>query len=250
MSIVNENHIYGLTRSGNHAIIFWILHNLAKHYVEISEQCFASDDHSICYLNNVGILKHNNVDTSIYKTLFKSWEDIPCVDNQNTLVITRDFINLIASKYKAYDLFLTPILFSKEDIDKFNIVKNDRTQLIWDAFFEKKLEYIISVWKQHHSAKNVIKYNDWLISRSYRNAIAQDLGISNANERMDYTCGFASSSFGIKTKDPQQYLSRYTQIKFPSLFIDHILNDTTLVKMNKEIYNIDLQEILSYNTNK
>jgi hypothetical protein len=227
--------IYGLSRSGNHAIIFWLLHNLGTQYREVGKQAYISNDNRVCYLNNVDILTHKGIDRSTYEILFNSWEDIDYIDDTN-IVIHRDIINLLSSKFKVFNFRLKPM-------DRFNT----NITLKYKTDFLEILKEVISIWKQHANAKNLIKYNFWLMSNEYRNNISKDIGILNTHDITSFVpdIGGGSSFGGTRLFDKECYLSRYQNICLPKQYIEYILSDKELIKINYDLYNIDLLSIVS-----
>ncbi len=235
--------IYGLSRSGNHAITFWILHNLSEKYQEIGNQSYASIDNKVCYLNNVGKMHHKEINESLYDIVVKSWEDINYVDD-NDIVIHRDFLNLLCSKFKAFNLFLHPIpkKYGGTEYSRFN----NSMCVVYEEKFLDILKNIITVWKQHCGARNLIKYNLWLKSHEYRNNIADMVGIPNIVDNIKYISkiGGGSSFGGLKLFDYNDYTSRYREVKLPDEFIEHILDDKELIQLNIDLYDINLTKII------
>ena len=70
--------IYTLCRSGNHAIIFWILDNIAPITSKIDGCCYWNEEKELYYYNNCNHINYNFVKC---KYLFKSYEDMDVVIN-------------------------------------------------------------------------------------------------------------------------------------------------------------------------
>ena len=47
-----EHIIHGLSRSGNHAIIFWIIHNLVESVEEIDSGIYIDKNRKLCFINS------------------------------------------------------------------------------------------------------------------------------------------------------------------------------------------------------
>ncbi len=221
------HNIHGLSRSGNHAIIFWIIHNYVDSVKNISKEIYIDENQTLCYLNNVNIYEpilKNNFPLKHFNVVIKSYEDIE-FNKDTTIIILRDFLNLLCSRYKKYP-------------------KN----ICFDEHYICDLLKLINVWKQHtHSPKRIIKYNEWLISKIYRDKISEQIvGISNKSDNISYIPDIGGgSSFEINyQQDAEQYISRYKQVQIPEYMIDHILSDKELLDLNKKIFSIDIEKIL------
>ena len=221
---MKQINFYGLSRSGNHAVIFWVLHNLCKEVFEIvpNQQIYVDKDRSLCYINNVANCVsdfRSNFDFSSYANVIRSYEDIETVDD---FVIVRDFLNLICSRYQHYG-----------------------TLLGYKKQYCLGLENVIALWKKHVLSSKVISYNEWLDSKNYRDTLGQRLSVPNVNDKTNYvsTIGNGSSFGGIKLFDKDDYLKRYRKVKLPKSMVNIILGDLELVRMNHELFQIDLENL-------
>lgn len=225
-------HIYGLSRSGNHAIIFWIINNIVDSISTVGQEIYIDYHNIVCYINNVNIknkLYQHLINTDKFSYLFKSYEDT--YTNKNTsIVILRDFLNLLCSRYEKFHN------------NKHNICLNN--QYICD------LHHLIETWKQHsHSRRKLILYNDWLVSKNYRDNISKNLiGIPNIKDKIDIISEIGQGS-SFNDKD---YLSRYKSVHLPQHMKDIILKDKELLDLNYQLFRINMQEILKneYNCSK
>lgn len=227
MSLIQQNRfiINGLCRSGNHAITFWLLHNLADNIVEIDREVYRDNNHTILYMNNVGrrpkeYLNLPSIIPNSYKYIFQSYEDM-YYNKYTTLIILRDFINMLCSRYKKYG-----------------------PNLALNSSYICSINKLISVWKQHACAnhKKIIFYNKWIIDKEYRDYVSSRINIPNIIDNYTYISSIGQgSSFDSYNKE---YLRRYEQIKLPQYIIDHILMDISLIHINKNLFNIDLESIL------
>jgi hypothetical protein len=208
--------IYGLARSGNHAVIFWILHNLADSFVELERhQIYVSGD--ICFINNCHHHHspfRSSFDVSPYSFVLRSYEDIDCASGG--FVVVRDFMNLVCSRYRAYG-----------------------SRMAFRDHYCAGLENVISLWKIHALCSSAIFYNKWLVSRDYRDLVGDMVGVPNVRDKTDYVCSISPSSFGMRGG----YLSRNKLIKLPSSMVEVILSDAELVRMNKEMFGVDLGDL-------
>ena len=105
---MNIIEIYGMRRSGNHAIISWLKHNFDKKYGK-EKVIYINDimnNHSVKNeLFNQRIEQILSTDTQL---LILSYEDVPCEITRldasfktTKFAVVRDIINLSASRYKA-----------------------------------------------------------------------------------------------------------------------------------------------------
>ena len=78
-----EFKIYGLSRSGNHAIIFWMCHNISDDIIEAEDQVYFDKENKICFVNNAEIYStefRDNIDTKSYENIIRSYEDSDFTD--------------------------------------------------------------------------------------------------------------------------------------------------------------------------
>lgn len=228
---MNLYNIYGLSRSGNHAIIFWAIHNLVEEIENIGHDIHIDKEKKICYINDMSLIKDKkikeNFPTENFKYVIKSYED-KFFQKDTNIVILRDFLNLICSRYKKYHNY------------KHNICINNN--YICDLY------YLIEVWKQHAQApKKTILYNEWIMSKKYRDKISIDkFNIENTRDRNEYIPKIGGgSSFGNENIwDPKTYTKRYSLIDLPYHMKEIILSDRDLIRLNKNIFDIDIYDIL------
>lgn len=135
--------VFGLSRSGSHAIIFWLLDNMS---------------HNVRYVNNTGL--------NIYKTYDKvsdsviAHEDIDLntvTEHHTPVVIMRDPFNLFASRITAV-----------RKNPNFPFLKKDQVYL-WK-------QYARSILDKSFPWEAVINYNKWTSDPEYRKDIINQLG--------------------------------------------------------------------------
>ena len=226
----NQYNIYGLSRSGNHAIIFWIIHNLVDEVFDIGHNIYIDKNYKLCYINNVNMYdKYNeikiNFPTDIFKNVIKSYEDL-YFNKTTSVIILRDFLNLLCSRYKKYQ-------------------KN----ICFDTKYICDLLFLIEVWKQHTRGSRIaILYNKWLVSKDYRDNICKNLLKSNnVVDKIDYIpdIGGGSSFSGTNPVDDKTvYESRHRDITLPDYMIDHLIKDTELLELNEKFFNINIKKEL------
>ena len=224
---MNDLIIYTMCRSGNHAIIFWILENLGGTDKSIENCCYWNDKTKVYFYNNCNHVSYHYVNS--YKYMIKSYEDVNANGSNKIIIILRDFVNLIASRYKKY---------------------GEKLGLNWS--YPQDLNKIKGIWKQHAnlilSDKNVtgILYNKWITDKEYRDNISVELKINNIKDKTDYvsTIGEGSSFSGIKLESSKNnYTERYRQIEFPKYIIENITNDNELCELNKQLFDMNIREL-------
>lgn len=215
----NRYEIYTLCRSGNHAIIFWLIDNICKIDKKYDGMCYWNDDAKLYYYNNCNHINYNNF-MSDYNYLLLSYEDADIIENKNTnivesknitgtdtiegvtnkvIVIVRDYLNFMASRYKKYGCKLG---LNDSYLQDYKQIKNLWIKLCNDIIAGKAVGII---------------YNKWLISKEYRDEVSLVLNIPNINDNTSFVSdiGEGSSFCGVKLEnDKNNYLNRFD----PSLF--------------------------------
>lgn len=224
---VNFIEFYGLRRSGNHAVIAWLMknlntsedQNLEKLIAPMPEIGFISKKcGDVYHLNDVGSGWSTGnpnylaglIDAYVSegaKTIIISYEDydptsslvLAFPDQFNFLkkskkiALVRDIPNLLSSRYKA------SIGPHKDSIT-----------------FEMNINKINS-WISSVKYKGlVIRYEDWLCHKEYRDNICFKLNISNKDYTHEVSSAGGGSSFNNETTlDKNKLLNRYSEIDLP-----------------------------------
>lgn len=217
--------INGMCRSGNHAITFWMIHNLVDEVLEIEKGVYRDKDYRVLYLNNVGRKpkEYGHVISSLlesYQYIIRSYED-SYYTRDTKIIILRDFINMLCSRYKKYGP---------------NLALNNS--------YVSHINQLISMWKQHATGRpqKIVLYNKWLIDKEYRDYIGQRSDIPNIKDNYTYISDIGEgSSFG----NNKNYLNRYKEIILPKYMIDYILMDRQLISLNKTLFNVNIEDMLN-----
>jgi hypothetical protein len=222
-----ELKIHGLSRSGNHAIIFWMCYNISADIIEAKDQVYFGKENKICFVNNEEIYStefREKLDLKYYENIIRSYEDSDFIDQDNSFIILRDFLNLICSRYKLY-----------------------HKQLGYTEKYCTGIENIITLWKKHSTSEKVILYNQWILSKEYRDKVGRMVNILNIKDNFKYVSpiGNGSSFGGVKLYKTKDYLIRYKKIKLPKDIVEVILDDKELAQINKDLFNIDIKNIRS-----
>lgn len=217
----------GMKRSGNHAIILWMMRNIAqtKDLNVIKPQ--ATYESQNCVFFNC--LNHNKIDKNHdeekrgeiedqlnkrkYDWYIVSYEDCHIGTKYNWLPykfektykfsIVRDIKNVMVSRLKRI-----------EDIYK-QYKQIDRDMEIYPSFFD---HYI-----SHKNWRNVIYYDKWLVDKNYRDSICEILNVKNLDFNQNVTVeGNGSSFVGYKLDSVENLLNRKSMYKIPDKYLNKI----------------------------
>jgi len=213
--------VYGLRRSGNHAIVEWLNKNLGGSPVQnkISSRFLHSG--SSCYLNSVTEYEYSSIFEVNYKFAMINFPNViatheDCFTSYETrltkgfpkIVIIRDILNVVASRYK---------LLMKRHPDK---VDNGNLCSINENIFQIWIENVLSAKKKCM----LVKFEEWVASRQYRDAISAKLKVKNLDVMGQMSFHGGGSSFGNLSSTPSltDLNNRWKQVDIPSKFIRRI----------------------------
>lgn len=213
---------FALKRSGQHAIIFWLLNNLCCNL----ETCqikgvksFLDKVKKICYMNDDIIGRETNETIKDYKILIRNFEDKLFFYSANfNKTIVRDIVNTMCSRYAH------PVL---------------RDCLIDD------FDNIVTLWKDYVN-RDCILYNRWVLDKIYRDKISNDLLINENKDDVNFvsSIGGGSSFIGLKLEiNRKNYNQRYKTIKLPKVIVEKILDDNDLIHINRELFGLNVKSI-------
>ena len=214
----------GLSRSGNHPIIYWTLDNMASHS-GLRENTIHDPKHNkYIYCNNVGecAVRTNDEEVSRYENFIVSYED-KMIEGDNVFYICRDFLNLMASRTTKW-------------------APNGNG-------YCKNFDHLMDVWIHNHTANqnNMILYNQWVLSKRYRQQVSSKLGVPNNIDNYDRVPaeGSGSSFIGRKLEcSPTNYIQRYKKVKFNPNMVALMLENEKLLQLNEEIYGMKIPDLL------
>ena len=219
---------YGMRRSGNHAVLDWLLHNFSGDNTrfKIKHRLMASGNS--CYLNAVNeyIQRRDSwIDYSFakftYKNIIVTFEDTfldynyDYAASDKKIVIVRDIKNIVASRLQKLRSLNTPWENSEKSL--FNLTEK--------GFWQK--------WLSHANVKPdeaiLIVFDKWVKSIEYRDSICNSLGIKNADiiDRSS-TYGGGSSFKNSSTSDNNNVLKRSELIEMPKEIIKRMEQDDIL----------------------
>jgi len=214
----------GLSRSGNHPIIYWYLDNMATHEALRENTIHDPRYGKYIYCNDVTkcAIRAEEEEVGLYEKLIFSYEDT-IVNGDNVFYICRDFLNLLATR-----------------VTKWSPNGNN---------YCRDFDEIMDVWVHNHTANpnQTIFYNEWILSKKYRDKIAKMLDVPNDIDNYDRVPAEGSgSSFSGRQLEcsPTKYLERYKQVKFDKRMKAQILRNKKLIQLNEEIYGMKIADIL------
>lgn len=197
--------IYGLRRSGTHAIVSWLKHNFSSR----------PQENRVCFLNDVVEMRDRFTPSYEWSqkncdVLINTYEDSSInldliSEKSKKIVLLRDIYNLAASRIKR----------GTDDM--------------------KVDENFISLWLEHSFSENLFKYEDFLLSREKRDDLCKSIEVEN----LDYTegvlpNGLGSSFVGVKLDSKENYLNRYKMVELPDKII-RLLSDDRVVEARKRL---------------
>lgn len=218
---------YSLCRSGNHAIIFWIINNIDS--IDLNNSIpgiiyRSITPNKLVFVNNINhpvpesVLIPSNFDNT-----FVSYEDIlpDYTNTDNSLIIIRDFYNTVASRYKLWQPYLG--------------IKNQKYIL--------EIQEFIETWKNMaelclSNKINYIVYNKWISCKTYRDNIMKAIfNTSNTNDIISFVPDIIGSSYIGKNleSDYRNYLNRYAVTSIPKIWKDIIDSDNNLLSLNTKL---------------
>lgn len=227
---------YGLRRSGNHAILAWLLKNLSTFDANLENLIAPSPDVGFIskrcgdayHINDVGAWWA--VDNPKYlaglidayvslgaKTIILSYEDYGpdasllnsfpdefyFLQKSKKIVLLRDLLNVLSSRYAA----------NKKPIGK---------RVTFEINDNKIKSWVFSAT----SSEFKIKYEDWLMSKEYRDNICKSLNILNRDLTNHVSSAGGGSSFsGLSPINKDRLLNRSKEINLPEewkVYLDNI----------------------------
>lgn len=234
--------IFAHSRSGHHAFIYWLVNQLEGSVIH-HNNCMDGWEKGILnpikgkslqygkkpYKHKIYSFEYLNLNEYV-KYDFASWNE-EYID----ILFLRDYYNWLASSYKLGDK-----RFDRE----------------WKNVRGETEIPIIELWRQYAQEfinrqklkENTIfvKYNDWFKSKNYRKEICDKLNIKftdvGLNKVSNFGGGSSYSKYSI-TSNAQNKLKttqRWKNHKNDTNYIRHIENNMDIVKLNNEIFNMEL----------
>lgn len=228
--------VFGLSRSGHHAIINWILKNLSGVESEMKWKLDLLNGRGVMYINEANLdidmtFKYIQEHHENIKYLVLSYENV----HENYTILNENKI------YDSPTCFETPLKINIEEVYRIFILRDfynnlasrikvnqenkvklrDGTVFQWDVE-----ENFINLWKEY--AKNsidgkiyFIKYEDWYLKDKIRKKFLKKT--LNLKELYDNKVTGTHSSFGDKN-----YMDRYKEVELSSKIKKLIKEDNEL----------------------
>jgi hypothetical protein len=221
---------YGLRRSGNHAILEWLIQNMGgpgnrniirpRRIIQRGRTVYINEANT--YPSRGYIKRDITFCQSTFENVIVAYEDVPTdyfffdTPDSHKIVILRDIFNLFSSRYK----YMTK---HPEEIERYSIVM--RTD-----------EKAIEVWKEHaNSNALIILFEKWIESKDYRDSICEKLGISNYDITDTMTeFGEGSSFTGQKKPTVEELKSRSKMVNLPQEVINR-LNQPDITEIRQRL---------------
>jgi len=246
MKIPNEHRDYfffGLKRSGNHAVINWLLNHFES-YIHYNN-CFVIGEH--IYVDGPHEITKKGCRHSDFKISILSFEDRPVLLNEkfnssfshvlklkpkiNNILLLRDAYNTYASRYQKK---LNPTM----EMNWWNeIWTNYNDKELWISYAKEYLE-------PSFFNKEVIKinFNDWFLKKEYREEISAKFEVEHSDAGLEFlaTNGGGSSFDQMDYQNRSQQMEvtkRYRQLTTNEDFFKTIICDEQLKFYNEKIFN-------------
>jgi hypothetical protein len=193
--------VYGMRRSGHHAIIGWLKFNLDNHFGKEKVHYINDLINNCSYRGETLMHKVNEYKYSGAEVLIVSYEDeltsVSRIEGYETskFVIVRDIKNLSASRYKA---------------SKHGAMRIDQK--------------FVDTWTEHTNFPNKIRYEDFLLNKDVRDKVSLRFGVENIDITNDvkYCSNIGSSFVGRVMDEPENYLNRHKMIEIPEHLMQFI----------------------------
>lgn len=224
----------GMSRSGNHGIIRWLI----GHYEESGYSVYFYNNTVVPFLEHIHFMMPD-VDRSTKKVLLVSFEDIAINERfskmssfaDHNILLARDPANLFASRLAG----LAPdrgLAFP----DSFG----ERDRMLGTMATSNAIPAQIEKYKNHHGEfsggtnfmknKVCISYSDWVLGEEYRRGIIEgSLGLKFSDVRYKNRAG---SSFGQPPKSTDEYFDRWKTCWDHPVYAP-VRNDSSLMDISR-----------------
>ena len=248
-------YLYALCRSGNHAIIGWMLRNiigkdnaLEEHTGHTGVFAQTCPPAGVYFQNNMNHTMRDNRTFRVPRSprlLLQSYEDTVFKNSSDkapkSIIVLREFGNLLASRFMKY-------------WDN----RSKRLGFWHNQAYNQNYLYtatdIARVWKDH--AKKILAgqvtgvlYDKWITDKDHRDQVMRDIGFDNNRDDKSKigNYGGGSSFIGMKLEeDLSQYIKRWQRVTFPRKMVQNLLADKELVNLNKKLFGTDLAKELRF----
>jgi hypothetical protein len=234
---MKEIRFFGMMRSGQHAIINWLLGQLPQHTF-VNDPLYPTQTFGAKLSKPEDLFLAYNVEDRFIDQGIKECEAKICDHSEErdgniiNVLILRDPFNMFASRYAR-------------ETGRKNLTTGEKQHesiagCLWSPLGGWTSKQSIECWKSH--AKEiaqpteiniVINYNEWAINQEYRKQISEFFEVEfndNAFGEMALVQGEGSSFDGTTKKENSKMLNRYKRYKYDKYFMslfDEEVNDLT-----------------------
>lgn len=223
---------YGLRRSGNHAILEWLIQNLGgsgereviKHRRLISVNSAAYINEANTFSSLEKLQEYHSLVDKTHESLIVAYEDVgfdyilPVSKGYKNIVIIRDIPNLFASRYKKGQAYGHSYDYGVMRID----------------------EKAVELWKEHaitglNGDAILIQFEKWLDSKEYRDEISSKFNVTNYDITDTITeFGEGSSFSGQRKPTAEELKNRSKQVVLPSIVANRI-EQPDIIELRKKL---------------
>ena len=228
---MNRFAFYGLRRSGNHAILEWLLQNMGgsgnremvknRRIIHVNNAAYINEANS--YIDKEELNQDISNSEKNYEKLIVSYEDVPVdfslfTEGYKKIVVVRNIENLFASRFKKAQQYKSSIYTGPMRIDQF----------------------AVDLWKNHVNAglngdAILIQFEKWVDSKEYRDQITAQLDTVNYDITDTMTVFGAGSSFSGNVKPTAKELkSRAKMVHLPELIKNRIAQPD-IIELKKKL---------------
>ena len=250
-----EIRVFGMQRSGHHAVTNWII----GHFVE--PVCFINDiTHTKKLIKNGSIFFYNMNQEQIKKELAKKYIPKKCliynVEETNFLRGLKDgrtLRNIPRGKSKEvynilvlrdpYNLFASRLRIAENEAKRGRRLENRRKRWLGKRaqdLWKEHAEEFLGIKKTFQKNFIAVNYNQWFLDITYRKELSKKLGLKfsdkNINQVPNFGGGSSFSKRGMHGKGAKmKVLDRWKQYRFDN-FYNNSLSDEELIGLSKKIF--------------
>jgi len=212
--------VYGLRRSGHHAIVSWLIKNFENHlgldkvyYInDVLHSRFASGENLNRHLVYQMWKSAPEVIIMSYEDSFTNVSRLEDRIDRTKIVVVRDIVNTAASRYQRA---LTAGTINRSDCHM------------------KMTQDFVDKWLEQAQHPNIFRYEDFLFNKPQRDSLSRKFNTPNYDITgvvNDY--GNGSSFVGISVDDKKNYLKRHEMVKLPEDVIT-LINQPKVLEVRK-----------------
>jgi hypothetical protein len=241
---VPDMHFFGARRSGNHAVLGWIMANAeangfaTEHFNDIYDSLTSPP--KLPEYGDPSLLASDETQLAIYSYQDVSVEEIPQIDfytsaprEKTTVRVLRDLPNLIASRIAMY-----------EDLDRRGLSHRSVRQIPLEAVTDLWVGYAHDYVENPSPDGGTINFPLWFQNRGYRNSVYESFGLGpNRDVGLENVADFGfGSSFDFRAFDGRaqemKVLERWQQYREDPRYIEAISSHPDVATLMAEFQRI------------